>query len=171
MSTDLSGRLFERVGDHLVPADLAAQELLQSVEDGKNVLLDFKSPRSPNNHAHFFAILHKALDHLEGYPDEDTLLDSIKLACGHCRQVMLVDGTMVFVPKTIRFAAMPEEQFKRFKERAMFVLSNLLGFDAAMLAKVAKQDNMKAGQTRPAKERSHSYRARERASRAARATE
>ena len=143
MSTDLSGRLFERVGNHLVPADLAALELVESIKDGTKVLMDMKTPRSPENHAHFFAILHKAIDHLEGFPDEDTLLDSIKLSVGHCRQVMMVDGTMVFVPKSIRFAAMPEDQFQRFKERALFVLTQLLGFDATILAKVAKQDNEK----------------------------
>jgi hypothetical protein len=133
MSTDLSGRMFERRGNTLVPSDFMAEEFLQSLKEAKPVLLDFKKPRSPENHAHFFAILHKALEHLEGFEDEDALLDSIKLAVGHVRQIMLVDGTIAFVPKSIRFAAMPEDQFKRFKDRALFVLSELLGFDAITL--------------------------------------
>src|SRR5438477_8931279 len=133
MSTDLSGRLFERVGNHLVPADLHAQEFVQRLKENQKLLVDAKTPRSPENHAHFFALLHAALEHLEGFADEDALLDSLKMATGHVRQIMLVDGTMVFIPKSIRFAAMPEEQFKRFKERALFVLSWLLGFDATIL--------------------------------------
>jgi hypothetical protein len=140
MSTDLSGRLFERVGNHLVPADLAAQELIYKVPEGKKVLMDFKTPRSAENHAHFFAILHKAMDHLEGFADEDALLDSLKMATGHVRQIMLVDGQMVFIPKSIRFAAMPEDQFKRFKERALYVLSQLLGFDATSLLPEVRHD-------------------------------
>lgn len=140
MATDLSGRLFERVGNHLVPADLHAQEFVEALKEKQKLLIDAKTPRSPENHAHFFAILHKAMDHLDGFADEDALLDALKMATGHVRQLMLVDGTMVFVPKSIRFAAMPEEQFKRFKERALYVLSELLGFDALELSKQADQD-------------------------------
>jgi hypothetical protein len=141
MSTDLSGKLFERVGNHLVPADLHAQEFVESLKERQKLLVDAKTPRSPENHAHFFAILHKSLEHLEGFADEDALLDSLKMATGHVRQIMLVNGDMVFIPKSIRFAAMPEDQFKRFKERAMHVLTILLGFDAAILSKELKNDN------------------------------
>ena len=141
MSTDLNGRLFERRGNHMVPADLAAQELVQSFKEGQKVLMDVKSPRSAANHAHFFALLHKALDHLPGFADEDALLDSIKLASGHCRQIMLVDGTLVFVPKSIRFAALDELKFRRFKERAIYILSELLGFDALTLLPEIENDN------------------------------
>jgi hypothetical protein len=133
MATDLSGRLFERVGNHLVPADLHAQEFIDTLRENQKLLVDAKTPRSPENHAHFYAILHKALEHLDGFADEEALLDSLKMATGHVRQLMLVDGTMVFVPKSIRFAAMGEDQFKRFKERALYVLSELLGFDATTL--------------------------------------
>jgi hypothetical protein len=138
---DLNGRLFERIGNHLVPADMHAQEFVESIPDGKRLLVDAKRPRSPENHAHFYHILRAALEHLEGYPDEETLLDSLKMATGHVRQIMLVDGTMAFIPKSIRFASMPEDQFQRFKDRALFVLTRMLGFDAAELAKRVKENN------------------------------
>jgi hypothetical protein len=141
MSTDLSGRLFERVGNHLVPADLYAHEFVEKLKNGQKLLVDAKTPRSPENHAHFYAILRAALEHLEGFADEDALLDSLKMATGHVRQIMLVDGTMVFIPKSIRFAAMGEDAFKRFKERALYVLTQLLGFDAATLATRVRQDS------------------------------
>lgn len=133
MSTDLSGRMFERQGNHFVPCDFMAEEFVQSLPEGKKVLLDFKKPRSPENHAHFFALLHKALEHLQGFEDEEALLDCIKIAVGHTRPVMLRNGDVAFLPKSIRFAAMPEDQFKRFKDRALYVLSELLGFDAITL--------------------------------------
>lgn len=85
---DLRGRMFERQGDHLVPADLHALEFVQELPEGKRVLIDHRTPRSPENHAHFFAILRVVCENKDGYPDEETLLDSLKIAVGHTRTVI-----------------------------------------------------------------------------------
>lgn len=126
MGNDLSGRLFERQGNHMVPCDHGAVDLVQSFREGQRVLMDAHSPRSPENHAHFFAILHQALTHLEGFQDEDALLDAVKIAVGHVRPITLINGEIAWVPKSIRFAAMPEPAFRRFKDRALHVLTQLL---------------------------------------------
>lgn len=106
---------------------------MQTVPDRKEVLIDWRKPRHPENHRHLFAILRVAVEHLEDYADTESLLDALKIATGHVRPVMKADGEMIFLPKSINFAAMGEEEFKRFKNRALYVLSRILGFDATTL--------------------------------------
>lgn len=130
---DLSAKGFIRRGNCLVPADFVAEEWLQSVPDGKEVLIDWRKPRHPENHRHLMAILHLACEHLDQHADVESLLDSIKIACGHVRPVMKADGDMIFLPKSINYAAMSEQDFQRFKNRALYVLSRILGFDAVTL--------------------------------------
>ena len=40
---------------------------------------------------------------------------------------------MIFLPKSINFASMGEDEFRRFKNRALYYLSRILGFDAVDL--------------------------------------
>lgn len=135
--SDLEGMCFFRRGSALIPADVHAEEFLASIPDGREVLVTIRRPRSPQNHRHFFALLRKACDHMaehrrEGLPvmhDEDELLDALKLAVGHVQPRQRIDGTVIFVPKSIDFASMPEDAFKRFKNRSLYVLGQLLGFD------------------------------------------
>lgn len=133
--TDLNGRLFERRGNYLVPADLAAEEMVLSLTEGKKILMDFRKPRHPENHAHMFLIFRKACEHLEHYPDEETLLDAIKMAINHVRPVKKTNGEIIFLPKSINFASMSEDAFQRFKNRALYVLGQLLGVDPVTLLK------------------------------------
>lgn len=130
---DLNGRMFERRGNHLVPSDLAAEEMVQALPEGKAVLMDMRRARSPANHAHLFALLKVACDNLDGYPDVETLLDAIKIATHLTRPVTLANGEIIWIPKSINWAAMPEDEFRRWKARALFILGQLLGVDPQQL--------------------------------------
>jgi hypothetical protein len=130
---DLEAKGFVRRGNCLVPADFVAEEWLNTLPQGKEILISWRAPRHPENHRHMFAILRLASEQLEDYPDEESLLDALKIAVGHTRPVMLADGQMYFLPKSINFASMGEEAFRRFKNRALWVLSRILGFDAVTL--------------------------------------
>ena len=141
---DLDSKGFIRRGNYLSPADFVAEEWLQSIPEGKEILIDWRKPRHPENHRHFFAILRLASDQLENYPDTDSLLDALKIACNHVRPVMKADGNMIFLPKSINFASLGEEEFKRFKNRALYVLSQILGFDAVTLLPEIEQRNTRS---------------------------
>jgi hypothetical protein len=126
---ELDGRLFQRVGNHFVPADLAAQEMLETIKDGESIVLSYRKSRSAKNLAHWHVIVRAALDHLEGFQDTDALSDAIKVAVGHVRPIQKLDGEMIFMPKSIAETAMKEDEFQRFKARGIYVLNQLLGFD------------------------------------------
>ena len=130
---DLDSKAFIRRGNYLTPADIHAEDWLNAIPEGKEVLIDWRKPRHPENHRHFFAILKLACEQLENYPDVDSLLDCLKIGCNHVRPVMKANGDMIFLPKSINFASLDEESFKRFKNRALYVLSQILGYDATTL--------------------------------------
>lgn len=137
--SDLNGRLFERRGKLFVPADFMAEEFIEKIAEGRKVLLDIKTPRSPENHAHFFAILHTAWTHLsDEYHDEEVLLDAVKIAVRHVRMVVQIDGSVKALPKSISFSAMGEEKFRLFKDRALQVLAGRLGVSVDELVNEVK---------------------------------
>lgn len=131
--SDLSAKGFIRRGNCLVPADYNSEDWLNAIPEGKEVLIDWRKPRHPENHRHFFAILRLACDQLDAYSDTESLLDALKIGCNHVRPVMKANGDMIFLPKSINFSAMGELEFQRFKNRALYVLSQILGYDATTL--------------------------------------
>lgn len=117
----------------MVPADAAAEDRLQSVKDGSEVLITWRKPRSIQNHKHFFAILRTAAEHLPAYTDEEELLDALKIAVNWTRPVQRTNGEIIWLPKTINFSALDEDTFRRFKDRCLYVLGQLLGVDPIQL--------------------------------------
>ncbi|SRR5258708_658173 len=133
--SDLEGRGFLRRGNTLVPADQFAEEWLQSLPENREILFSYRKPRSVPQHRRFFAILQKAVENLPQYDDVDTLLDVIKIACFHVRQVVTAKGEIVMLPKSINFASMDATTYQRFEKRALVVLGNLLDVDPESLLK------------------------------------
>ena len=132
--SDLDARCFVKRGNTLVPADFAADEFLSGIPDGREILVSVRRPRSPQHHRWFFALLRKVVENSEHWSSEEDLLDDLKLMTGHfTRRVNLLTGDICLVAKSINFASMPEDPFRRFKDRALFVLSKVLGVDPLQL--------------------------------------
>lgn len=132
--TDLDARCFIKRGRSLVAADFAAEEFLAGIKDGREVLVSVRRARSPKHHRWFFALLRKVVENSERWADEDDLLDDLKLATGHAtRRVHLLTGEVCLVAKSINFASMPEDPFRRFRDRCLYVLGKTLGVDPLTL--------------------------------------
>lgn len=135
--TDLDARCFIKRGNSLVPADFAAEEFLADIPSGREVLVSVRRPRSPQHHRWFFALLRKVVENTENvWMDEEDLLDDLKLATGHAqRRVNLLTGEVEKVAKSINFATMAEDPFRRFRDRCLFVLGKFLRVDPLTLMK------------------------------------
>ena len=127
--SDLDGRCFVRRGSTLTAADFAAQEMLDDIPNGREIIITARRPRSPANHRHLFAMLRKVTDNIDRWRSEDELLDALKLATGHCERRMTIDGKVYLAPKSINFASMKEDEFRRFKNRCVHILCQELGWD------------------------------------------
>lgn len=133
--SDLDGRAFTRRGNSLVPSDFAADELLHSIPEGKEVMVTIRRPRSVMHQRWFFALLRIVCEntgHL--WYDESDLLDALKRAVGYTEHCMDIDGSSYERPKSISFSTLSEDEFRIFKDKCLDVLATkVLGCDPVEL--------------------------------------
>jgi hypothetical protein len=131
--TDLEGRCFIKKNGALYPVDIAADDLMSSIPDGKEIILTIRQPRSPEFHRWFFCLLRKVVSNSDRWNDEAELLDVLKIATGWTKPVVLYDGTVYRRPRSINFASTPQDAFQRFTKRALYVLGQMTGIDPETL--------------------------------------
>lgn len=130
MSADLEGRAFTKKGRTLVPSDFAAEEMLADLPEGREVLITIRRARSVQHHRFFFSMLRLVVSNTDRWQTEDDLLDDLKLATGHVRRRACgITGKPLIIPDSINFASMPQDPFRRFVNRCVYVLSQALGWN------------------------------------------
>jgi hypothetical protein len=138
--SSLEARAFARKGNTLVPVDVHADEWLKGLPEGKEVLVRGWRARSPQHHRWFFALLAKVVDNTDKFTDVEELLDAIKLRVGHYQKRVQLNGTEYLYPKSIDFASMDQEAFKRFVNRALWAVQTDLGIDGEALMTEVDQE-------------------------------
>lgn len=88
------------------------------VKFGDIVLLEARRPRNAAHHAKFFAMLGMILQNQEHYKDVEEILDVFKFAIGHTKKIKTARG-IIEVPLSISFAAMDQDQFNVFYDKAI----------------------------------------------------
>jgi hypothetical protein len=128
--TDLEARPFKKVRNPrtglcgLVPMDVNATEWLHSLPDGKDVLVSIRKPRSVRFHRLLFALLRKVVENSDRWANERILLDDLKLATGlFTTRVSQLTGMPYPVPASISFASMSADEFGKWFDKAITVLS------------------------------------------------
>jgi hypothetical protein len=135
--SDINGVCFVRRGSTLVPADFHADEFLNTLQEGKEVILSSRRARSPQHHRWVFALLRKVVENTEGlWANEADLLDDLKEATGMVvRRQNPLTGSWHVGSRSISFAAMDENSFRSWRDRALDILSQRLGWDVTELMK------------------------------------
>lgn len=110
----------------LVPVDDEGIEALAKVKDGRDVTVEFKTPRNPRHHRLFFALIQFVRMHSERMSSAttDQIKTALKIATG------LVDtfvdcqtGKSVMVPRSIAFDSMDQTEFNKFFDDAASVIA------------------------------------------------
>lgn len=127
--TDLQSRAFMWRRGALYPSDRFAEEFCCRLKDGAEILLSARKPRSVKNHRLLFALLRITVENTEGkWADEKVLLDDLKLATGLFEtRVSALTGLPYPVPASISFAAMSQDRFLPWFEKAVAVCADVLG--------------------------------------------
>jgi hypothetical protein len=128
---------FTRVGKTLVPADWYAEEFLDGVPDGNDVLLERSKTRSEKYHKWWEVAVGKAFTNLpeklnKRWPNRNSFRDAIKIACGCCDQRADVFGNRYQVPRPLPG---DYDEFKEFADLSLDVMSKILGIDVTTLMK------------------------------------
>lgn len=133
--SDLDARAFIRRPQGFVPADIMAEEAMQKVPVGAQVLLTVRKPRNVHHHRKLFALLNLAVEQTDRWADAAILLEDLKLATGLFEtRVSALTGMPYPVPASISFAAMSQDRFEQWYRKAVAVLSEHLGTDVETLS-------------------------------------
>jgi hypothetical protein len=104
----------------LSPVDPHSAEIWADLPRGKVLGATIRQKRNVDHHRKFFALLNVVWPHQELYSTTDQLLDGIKLATGHTRDVMHPEtGERFLAPASIAFDKMDQGAFEQFYDRAV----------------------------------------------------
>ena len=101
----------------LHPVDEAGEAVMRRWGLGEIVSVEVTRPRNVAFHRKYFAMLNLVLQNQEHYQSVEDLLTVAKLRTGHCHTVETKHG-LVQIPDSISFAAMDEDSFANFYDRA-----------------------------------------------------
>jgi hypothetical protein len=130
---DISSHSFVRRGNAFMPADVHADEYLREVKDGAEVVLSYHRPLNPAQHRWFHAMLHKAMDNIEGETDYEGFRDKLMHVIGHVRHYMTLDGQMRTVARSMSPGSMTQGAYKRMIARVLWALQFHCGIDGEAL--------------------------------------
>lgn len=137
--SDLDGRAFKKAGKCLSPSDRHAEEFLDTIKDGSEVLVTIRRPRSIEFHKFFFAKLKAIVDATGRWGDVEELLDDLKLATRHVeKRQNVITGQYFMKPRSISFASLGQAAFSRFDDRCNYVLAEA-GIDVDEIVKQASE--------------------------------
>ena len=118
--------LMEKLEDALHPADQAAIEAMRQVPERSIVKIQFSIPRNVRHHRMFFALINlvwQAQREPRTFATRENLLDALKIATGHVREVRDLQGRTHIVPDSISFGRLDNIAFKEFFDSAVKVIS------------------------------------------------
>lgn len=133
---------FRRKGHGLYPSDDVTSEWMEEVQQEIEIVGELRVPRNARNHRHLMAILHEAVQSIDGFGAIDNLLEFLKLKAGMYKVVSsgvrtTRDGSRIqyqtLLYESLNFESMDEVRFKRVKRRFLWILQEEFGFEPSEL--------------------------------------
>lgn len=119
----------------LVPADDDAVAFLGKVKPEQEVMIEPKRPRNTQQHRKLFALAELAAENWPLDITKEQIVELCKLHAGWADPVRSFDGSIHWVTKSIAFASMGQDDFERFYEQSINVLSKALGVDIETMSR------------------------------------
>ena len=119
MSIEIAMR---REGNRLAPVDPMSEEDLQKIPCKNDVLVTVRSPRNIKQFRLAWALASKVAASCDFLHDSEDAMDWLKIKARHVK--MLQDprsGQVAIIPKSIAFASLSQDAFKRVLDRMVYV--------------------------------------------------
>lgn len=103
----------------LRPVDEGGEDALRKIGQGELVMVEVKRPRNLKHHRLYWALVSLVWQNMDGdrYPTAEDLHSAIKIAAGLRTMIQLPDGTVGFIPGSIAFHKMSQDDFAAFYDR------------------------------------------------------
>lgn len=117
--------LMEKLEDALHPTDKASIEAMRNIPERSIVKIQLSIPRNVRHHRMFFALINLTFEAQREpctFPTREALLDALKIAIGHVREVRGIRGETYIVPDSISFGRLDNMAFREFFDSAVKVI-------------------------------------------------
>lgn len=101
----------------LQPAHEDGETWLRKQKASKHFKANMKSSRNPDHHRKAFALLKIVLDNQDRYTNIEDVLIEFKLKSGHYQEHITTKGVLMYIPKSIAFDEMGQEEFEEMYEK------------------------------------------------------
>lgn len=108
------------------PLDADGREMVAASRQNKPVMIHSHPARNPGHHRLLFALIRTMIEGGVWEGDEESLLDYIKYGVGHVRTSLGPNGAVHTVPKSINYESMDQAAFRRFFDRACWLICHRL---------------------------------------------
>lgn len=125
--------LVKTEGGDLIGYSADDQDYVARLKPGESLECDTHKARNPGHHKKFFALLQSAFAGQSKYKRIGDLLIEMKLRAGWFDEHVTADGKLVYVPKSISFARMGQEEFDKFYNEAVVALAGMFGTEDVVI--------------------------------------
>jgi hypothetical protein len=111
-----------REGNHLVPIDQIAADMLGEVPTSTGVMVTIKVPRNLRQFRLAWALADIVSKSCDWLADRESAMDWLKIKSRHVRMIQdPLRGTIAIVPKSISFASLDQAGFARVLNRMIYI--------------------------------------------------
>jgi len=104
----------------LVPDDESASAQIRRYEPGAIITADIRQPRNLQHHRKFWVLLEIVRENNDAFDSAETVLYALKAALGRGKWIEVPKASRpMFIPESISFASMDQEEFSRFYSDAV----------------------------------------------------
>ena len=118
------------------PADEATRDRMNRLRKGQYYSFQYKRIRNYQFHKKYFAMLKLAFDNQEEFSSEEWLRRYTMLGIGRVETVITRDGKTVYMPESISFDKMDENEFEEVYQKTLSFLMERYGFDESFVDKL-----------------------------------
>ena len=119
---------FKVSGDlELIPNDPETQKYMLNRKEGEVIVAEIKRARNYENHKRFFSFLDLTFDMQEHFDTPEAYRRWLTMKCGYFSTIVAPNGNTIFVPDSIAFENMPEDEFRNLFSTAIDVFLKELG--------------------------------------------
>lgn len=99
---------------------LKFKQLIERLETGAHLKIEYARPRNPGHHRKFFALLQLIADNSEVYDTPEKALVALKLVTGYADPIIHPStGEVQLIPRSISYEGMDQTEFDEFYNRAI----------------------------------------------------
>jgi hypothetical protein len=109
----------------LQAVDDVGQQYLSKIRQGETFLVEIKRARNPRQHRLYWALCGIVADNSDKYQDAEQVSMALKIATGHViPHINPADGRTYWIPKSIAFHAMPQDEFAPFFDKCIAIVAS-----------------------------------------------